>query len=52
MFSSISLNLMHQITGFLLDPVVWGLLFFIGLAIYETGLALGERFGGIQRLAD
>jgi MotA/TolQ/ExbB proton channel family len=52
MFSSMSLNVMHQITGFLLDPVVWGLLFFIGLAIYETGLALGERFGGIQRLAD
>lgn len=51
MFSSISLNLMHQITGFLLDPVVWGLLFFIALAVYETGLALGERFGGIQRLA-
>lgn len=52
MFSSISLNLMHQITGFLLDPVVWGLLFFIALAVYETGLAIGERFGGIQRLAD
>ena len=52
MFSSVSLNLMHQITGFLLDPVVWGLLFFIALAVYEMGLALGERFGGIQRLAD
>lgn len=52
MFSSISLNLMHQLTGYLLDPVVWGLLFFIGLAVYETGLALGERFGGIQRLSD
>ena len=52
MFSSISLNLMNQLTGFLLDPVVWGLLFFIAMAIYETGLALGERFGGIQRLAD
>ena len=52
MFSSISLNLMHQITGFLLDPVVWGLLFFIALAVYEMGLALGERFGGIERLAN
>lgn len=52
MFSSMSLNLMHQITGFLLEPVVWGLLFFIGLALYESGLALGERFGGIQRLAN
>ncbi|MFQ3171483.1 MAG: hypothetical protein ACI9DG_001518 [Oleispira sp.] len=51
MFSSVSLNLMHQITGFLLEPVVWGLLFFIALAVYETGIALGERFGGIQRLS-
>lgn len=51
MFSSMSLNLMHQITGFLLDPVVWGLLYFIALAVYETGLAIAERFGGIQRLA-
>lgn len=51
MFSSISLNVMHQLTGFLLEPVIWGLLFFIALAVYEMGLALGERFGGIQRLA-
>jgi len=50
MFSSISLNFMHQITGFLLEPVVWTLLFFIALAIFETGLAFGERFGGIQKL--
>jgi hypothetical protein len=52
MFSSISLNVMHQITGFLLEPVVWVLLLFIALAVYETGLAIGERFGGIQRLSD
>jgi len=51
MFSSVSLNLMHQITGLLLEPVLWGLLFFIALAVYETGVALGERFGGIKRLA-
>jgi biopolymer transport protein ExbB/TolQ len=51
MFSSVSLNLMHQMTGFLLEPVIWGLLFFIGLAVYEVGIALGEHFGGIQRLA-
>lgn len=51
MFSSLSLNVMHQITSFLLEPVVWALLFFILLALYETGLALGERFGGIRKLA-
>lgn len=51
MFSSLSLNLMHQLTGFLLEPVIWGLLFFIALAVYEVGIALGEYFGGIKRLA-
>lgn len=50
MFSSLSLNIMHQITGFLLEPVVWSLLFFIVLALYEIGLMLGERFGGIKKL--
>ena len=50
MFSSVSLNLMHQLTSVLLEPVVWALLFFILLALYESGLALGERFGGINRL--
>lgn len=49
MFSSVSLNLMHQLTSVLLEPVVWALLFFILLALYESGLALGERFGGIRR---
>ncbi|MFC3680339.1 MotA/TolQ/ExbB proton channel family protein [Bacterioplanoides pacificum] len=50
MFSSLSLNVMHQVTSLLLQPVVWALLFFLLLALYETGLALGERFGGICRL--
>lgn len=50
MFSSLSLNVMHQVTSLLLQPVVWALLFFLLLALYETGLALGERFGGIHRL--
>ena len=49
-FSSVSLNLMHQLTSMLLEPVVWALLFFILLALYESGLALGERLGGIRRL--
>ena len=50
MFSSLSLNLMHTLTACLLEPVVWLLLFFVGLAIFESGLALGERFGGIKKL--
>lgn len=49
MFSSISLGLMHQLTGFLLEPVVWALLFFVVLAIYEVGIAFGEYFGGLKK---
>jgi len=51
MYPHFSLELMHQLTGFLLTPVVWALLFFVGLAVYETGIAIGERFWGIARLS-
>lgn len=50
MFSGISLGLMHQITSWLLQPVIWALLGFVALALYETGVSVGERFGGIARL--
>lgn len=51
MYPHFSLELMHQLTGLLLTPVVWALLFFVGLAVYETGIAIGERFWGIARLS-
>ncbi|WP_372865208.1 MotA/TolQ/ExbB proton channel family protein [Spongiibacter sp.] len=50
MLSSLSLGLMHQLTSWLLEPVVWSLLGFVVLAVYESGLAIGERCGGIARL--
>lgn len=50
MLSSFSLNLMHQITSLLLEPVVWGLMFLLLLSVWEIGLACGERWGGLQRL--
>ena len=49
MFSSISLGVMHQLTTILLEPVVWALLFFVLLALYETGISIGEFFGGIKK---
>ncbi|KEA64031.1 putative transporter PduT for various metalloporphyrin [Marinobacterium lacunae] len=52
MLSSYSLTIMHQITGLLLEPVVWGLMFFLALSLWESGLALGERCGGLQRLRE
>ncbi|MBV0934836.1 MotA/TolQ/ExbB proton channel family protein [Marinobacterium weihaiense] len=50
MVSSYSTELMHQITGLLLQPVIWGLLFLLALAVWEVGLALGECGGGLRRL--
>lgn len=50
MLHGFSLELMHLITSWLLQPVIWGLLFFTALAIYELGLAIGERFSVIPAL--
>jgi biopolymer transport protein ExbB/TolQ len=50
MLYGFSLELMHLITSWLLQPVVWGLLFFAALAIYELGIAIGERFSVIPAL--
>jgi len=50
MLYGFSLELMHLITSWLLQPVIWGLLFFTALAIYEFGLAIGERFSVIPAL--
>lgn len=47
---NLSLDLMHQITSLLLQPVVWGLLLFIVLSLYEIGRAIGERFKDIKML--
>ncbi|MCI2286115.1 MotA/TolQ/ExbB proton channel family protein [Colwellia sp. MSW7] len=50
MLYGFSLDLMHLITSWLLQPVIWGLLFFTALAVYEFGLAIGERFSVIPAL--
>ena len=50
MLYGFSVELMHLITSWLLQPVVWGLLFFTALAVYEFGLAIGERFSVIPAL--
>lgn len=50
MFASATLEIMAAVVGWLLQPVIIGLLALIVLALWETGLAIGERFGGIQRL--
>ena len=50
MLSHYSLNLLHDITSALLQPVIWALLGLLLLALYEIGLSVGERWRGIQRL--
>lgn len=50
MLYSFSLDLMHLITSWLLQPVIWGLLFLTAMAVYEFGLAIGERFSVIPAL--
>lgn len=50
MLYAFSLDLMHLITSYLLQPVIWGLLFFVGLSFYELGLAIAERFSTIKKL--
>jgi biopolymer transport protein ExbB/TolQ len=47
---SFIMGLMDTVVSWLLQPVVAGLLFLLGLAIWELGLAVGERHSGIRRL--
>lgn len=50
MFSSYALHYLHEFTGWLLQPVIYLLGFFLVLSIYELGRLAGEYFGGIKRL--
>lgn len=49
MFTSASLEIMDAVVGWLLQPVIVALLLLIALAVWELGLLLGERAGGLAR---
>lgn len=49
MFTSASLEIMDAVVGWLLQPVIVALLLLIALAVWELGLLLGERVGGLAR---
>lgn len=51
MTESLTMQLMDRFVGFLLEPVIGVLLLLIALAVWEVGTAIGERSGGIRRLA-
>ncbi len=50
MFTSATLEIMDALVGWLLEPVIVALLALVALALWELGLALGERTGGLRRL--
>lgn len=45
-----TLEIMDTLVGWLLTPVILVLLALVALSLWETGLAIGERSGGIRRL--
>ncbi|WP_048305921.1 MotA/TolQ/ExbB proton channel family protein [Halomonas sp. PR-M31] len=45
-----TLEIMDTLVGWLLTPVILALLVLVALSLWETGLAIGERSGGIRRL--
>lgn len=44
-------EILHSTTSWLLQPVIFCLAIIAIAAIWETGMSIGERFGGLQRLA-
>ncbi|WP_290650922.1 MotA/TolQ/ExbB proton channel family protein [Aquisalimonas sp.] len=50
MFTSATLDIMDAVVGWLLEPVIISLLALVALALWELGLALGERTGGVRRM--
>lgn len=50
MFASATLEIMAVVVGWLLQPVIIALLVLVVLALWEMGLAIGERSGGVRRL--
>jgi len=50
MFNSESIAIMHLAVEWLLQPVIYLLLFVVIVTLWEAGTAVGERFGGLQKL--
>ncbi len=50
MFDSIFIDLLHRVTGWLLEPVLVLLAITVMLVVWETGIAFGERSIGLRGL--
>ncbi|HBP89462.1 MAG TPA: MotA/TolQ/ExbB proton channel family protein [Nitrospirales bacterium] len=44
------MTLMHDFVSLLLYPIIFGLAFMMVLAVWEIGIAIGERFWGLKNL--
>lgn len=52
MFSGQVITLMHEFVSLLLYPIILGLGCMMILAVWEIGIAIGERFWGLQKIPD
>lgn len=50
MFNSESINIIHLVVEWLLQPVIYILIFMVIATLWEAGTAIGERLGGLQKL--
>ncbi len=50
MFEGVLFDVMHGAVGWLLQPVMLALAVVVAVALWETGVSLGERLGGLGRL--
>lgn len=47
---SFTMGLMDAVVGWLLEPVIAALLILLAVGVWELGMTLGERTGGVRRL--
>ena len=47
---NVVLPLMHDLVALLLYPVAVGLIVLVGMAVFEIGTALGERYGALKHV--
>ena len=52
MFSGPIITLMHEFVSVLLYPIIVSLGCMMVLAVWEIGIAIGERFWGLQAFPD
>ncbi|MEX6503768.1 MotA/TolQ/ExbB proton channel family protein [Pseudomonas zhanjiangensis] len=49
MLDSAIFTWVHQLVGYLLEPVTLAMLLLVAVAVWDVGVACGERLGGLRR---